>query len=156
VEEQKGKDRGIDGRLYFRDDPKVKAPKQIILSVKAGKTGPPHVRDLRGVVEREQAQGAVMGALLTLQDPTPEMVKEAATAGFYHSPWGTKHPKLQLLTAEQLLGGRGLSYPAPGQTNVTLRKTERAQPKGEQQALPGITKTKEPGQEKTGRRRSSS
>jgi site-specific DNA-methyltransferase (adenine-specific) len=141
VEEQKGKDGGVDGRLYFRDNPKAKLPTQIVLSVKAGKTGPPHVRDLRGVVEREQAQGAVMGALLTLHEPTPDMIKEAASAGFYHSPWGTKHPRIQLLTAAQLLAGQGLSYPAPGQTNVGLRKAQPTRPRVEQQVLPGIAKT---------------
>jgi site-specific DNA-methyltransferase (adenine-specific) len=140
VEEQKGRDRGIDGRLFFRDEPKTKVPKQIVLSVKAGKTNPAHVRDLRGVVEREGAQGAVMGALLTLQDPTPEMVKEAATAGFYYSPWGTKHPKIQLLTAEQLLSGTGLGYPSPTYSNVSLRKAERSAPRAEQATLPGLAK----------------
>jgi site-specific DNA-methyltransferase (adenine-specific) len=82
-----------------------------------------------------------MGALLTLQEPTPDMTKEAASAGFYHSPWGTKHPKIQLLTAEQLLAGRGLSYPAPGQTNMGLRKAPRTEPRTQQQPLPGIAKT---------------
>jgi DNA modification methylase len=156
VEEQKGKDRGIDGRLYFRDDPKSHMPRQIVLSVKAGKTGPPHVRDLRGVVEREQGQGAVMGALLSLQEPTPEMIKEAASAGFYHSPWGTKHPRIQLLTAEQLLAGQGLSYPTPGQTNVGLRKARRTQSEAQQQTLPGIAKTNLRYPRRRGRSRSSS
>jgi site-specific DNA-methyltransferase (adenine-specific) len=140
VEEIKGKDRGIDGRLFFRDEPKLKAPKQVVLSVKAGKTGPNHVRDLRGVVEREAGQGAVMGALLTLQAPTPEMIKEAASAGFYHSPWGSKHPRLQLLTAEELLSGKGLSFPAPTQTNVSLRKTAAAERPVYQPSLPGVAK----------------
>jgi site-specific DNA-methyltransferase (adenine-specific) len=141
VEEQKGRDRGVDGRLHFRDAPRPALPRQIVLSVKAGRTGPTHVRDLRGVVEREQVQGAVMGALLTLQEPTAEMVREAASAGFYHSPWGTKHPRIQLLTAEQLLAGQGLSYPAPGQTNMGLRKAPRMESRAQQQGLPGIAKT---------------
>jgi DNA modification methylase len=143
VDEQKGKDQGIDGRLYFRDEPKGDL-KQIILSVKAGKSGPAHVRDLRGVIDREKAGGAVMGALLLLQEPTPEMVKEAASAGFYQSPWGTKHPRLQLLTAAQLLEERGLSYPAPFQTNMSLKKASTAPAVVEQAELPGIKKPKMP------------
>lgn len=81
-----------------------------------------------------------MGALLTLHEPTPEMVKEAASAGFYHSPWGTKHPKIQLLTAEQLLAGTRLAYPAPTYSNVSLRKASRPAPKVDQGILPGLAK----------------
>ena len=69
--------------------------KQIVISVKAGKLHAPYVRDLRGVVEREQA---ALGALLTLNAPTKAMRTEAASAGFYASPWGpygaTKRPRL--------------------------------------------------------------
>jgi DNA modification methylase len=150
VQEVQGRDRGVDGRLMFSDDPTNKAPKQIVLSVKAGKTGPSHIRELRGVLAREDGQGAVMGALLTVAEPTPDMVREAASAGFYHSPWGTRHPRIQLLTAEQLLSGRGLDYPAPNETNRSLRKARTPRPKGEQQTLPGLAKTRP---EKTRRRR---
>jgi hypothetical protein len=45
VEQKKGADRGIDGRLYFHDEPKT--TRQIIFSVKAGHTNVAHVRDLR-------------------------------------------------------------------------------------------------------------
>lgn len=54
VEQKKGADKGIDGRLFFQDEQKGSV-KQIIFSVKAGKTGPDHVRDLRGVIDRESA-----------------------------------------------------------------------------------------------------
>ena len=43
----------------------------------------PYVRDLRGVVEREQV---ALGVLLTLNAPTKAMRTEAASAGFYASP----------------------------------------------------------------------
>jgi len=56
VEQKKGADKGIDGRLYFHDDPNTHKTKQIIFSVKAGKTNVAHVRDLRGVIEREGAE----------------------------------------------------------------------------------------------------
>ena len=145
AERQKGKDRGIDGRLMFQDDPQAKRLNQIILSVKAGKIAPTHVRDLRGVLEREQRQGAVMGALLTLHEPTREIVREAASAGFYNSPWGTRHPRIQILTAEQLIAGQGLSYPSPGHTNMTLRKGRAQAPsRGVQQSLPGLARAGAP------------
>jgi len=59
TEMEKGPDRGIDGRLYFHDDPQTRKTKQIIFSVKAGRFSVARVRDLRGVVERENAEFGV-------------------------------------------------------------------------------------------------
>ena len=44
VEQKKGADRGIDGRIFFHDEAESGKTKQIVISVKAGKTGPAHVR----------------------------------------------------------------------------------------------------------------
>ena len=63
MEQKKGADKGIDGRLYFHDDADNKT-KQIIISVKAGHTSAPHVRDLRGVLDREKAEIGVYLQLL--------------------------------------------------------------------------------------------
>ncbi|MBA3736778.1 MAG: site-specific DNA-methyltransferase, partial [Actinobacteria bacterium] len=54
AEGKKGADHGIDGRLFFFDDDAT--PKQVIVSVKAGKVSVPQVRDLVGVLDREKAQ----------------------------------------------------------------------------------------------------
>ena len=62
TEQKKGADRGIDGRLYFHDDSNGET-KQIIFSVKAGKVQSSHVRDLVGVINRENAQ---IGVLISL------------------------------------------------------------------------------------------
>lgn len=121
VEQKKGADKGIDGRLYFHDEVGGKT-KQIILSVKAGHVQAAHVRDLVGVLDREKAQ---IGALLSMDEPTSAMRKEAASAGFYSSPWGTKHPRIQLLTVAELLDGKRLDYP-PSQANVTFKKAPKA------------------------------
>ena len=67
VEQKKGADHGIDGKILFRDDPKAGKPEQIIIQVKGGKTGVKDVRDLRGVLDREKA---AMGVLISLQPPT--------------------------------------------------------------------------------------
>lgn len=122
AEQKKGADKGIDGRLYFHDEGGGGTTKQIIFSVKAGRTGSPHVRDLIGVLDREKAQ---IGVLLSLQEPTKDMRKEAASAGFYASPWGTKHPRVQLLTVGELLAGKQPDYPPTG-ANVTLKSAPRA------------------------------
>ncbi|MEW5911303.1 MAG: DNA methyltransferase [Thermodesulfobacteriota bacterium] len=122
VEQKKGADKGVDGRLFFRDQEKG-GLKQIVISVKAGTTGPAHVRELRGVVERE---GAAIGLLITMQDFTRKMREEAADAGFYESPGGTRHPRLQLRTVAELLEGQGLDYPRYAE-NVTFKKAPKAQ-----------------------------
>lgn len=123
VDEKKGADKGIDGRIYFHDEQGGKT-KQIIISVKAGKTGPAHVRDLRGVIEREDAQ---IGVLLTFNKPTQPMRSEAADAGFYESPgWNRSYPRLQLLTVEELLTGATVAY--PHETGVTFKKAPKSEP----------------------------
>jgi hypothetical protein len=46
-----------------------------------------------------------------------------AAAGLYDAPWGNKFPRLQLLTAEELLAGRTVEFP---HENVTFKKAPRA------------------------------
>ena len=121
VEQKKGADRGIDGRVYFHvGDGHTR---QIILSVKAGHVSVSHVRDLRGVMDREKAD---MGVLISLEAPTAAMSKEAASAGFYTSPWGT-HARLQLITVEDLLAGKTIDRP-PTQTSLTFKRAPKAAP----------------------------
>jgi DNA modification methylase len=120
--DKKGGDKGIDGRLYFHQgDGKTR---QIVFSVKAGHLVPGFVRDLSGVLAREEAE---IGVLLSFEDPTPGMRSEAAEAGFYDSPWG-RHPRIQLRTIRELLDGRGVDYPHVTGANVTHRRAPRAQP----------------------------
>ena len=111
-DKRKGADRGIDGRLLFHEKPGGKT-RQVIISVKSGKTGPEHVRDLRGVIEREAAE---IGILITMREPTAAMRAEAASAGVYRSgsegvgTWG-EHPRIQLLTIQELLEGKRIDKP---------------------------------------------
>ena len=121
---KKGADQGIDGRIYFHDGDTGKT-KQIILSVKAGKLHAPYVRDLRGVIEREQA---ALGALLTLHTPTRAMRTEAASAGFYDSPWG-QHSRVQILTVGELLAGKTLDAPPARQTSLTYKRAPKVRKK---------------------------
>jgi DNA modification methylase len=118
AEEKKGADRGIDGRLYFHDEPKGRT-KQIVFSVKAGKLHANYVRDLVGVVSREKAD---IGVLISFDEPTKPMRTEAAEAGFYSSPNGKKYRRIQLITVAQLFEGKLVEYPFE---NVTYRKAER-------------------------------
>jgi site-specific DNA-methyltransferase (adenine-specific) len=125
VEQKKGADRGIDGRLYFHDGTANGKTSQVIISVKAGKLHAPYVRDLRGVIERDKA---AIGVLLTSEEPTKLMRTEAASAGFYTSPWGT-HPKLQIITVGELLDGRTIDYPRMTGSNATFKRAPKAKAK---------------------------
>lgn len=122
VEQKKGADKGIDGRLYFQDGEKAGGTAQVILSVKAGHVTVSQLRDLRGVVDREKA---AIGVLVSFEEPTKPMRVEAAGAGFYESPWGS-HPRLQLLTVSELLAGQGIDYPRTAGINKTFKKAPRA------------------------------
>jgi adenine specific DNA methylase Mod len=99
---KKGADRGIDGLDWFRDD--NTAAKKVVVSVKGGEhVSVAMVRDLRGVMEREQAE---IGLFVTLAEPTQPMIAEAASAGFYHSTaYNQDWPRVQILTVKGLLEG---------------------------------------------------
>jgi hypothetical protein len=121
-DQKKGADRGVDGRLFFHDEPVGGKTKQVVFSVKSGHVGAQHVRDLAGVMARG---GAEIGCLISLQSPTSAMRREAASAGYYSSKWGTRHPRLQLLTVEEMFAGKRVDLPAFQQTNVTLKRPPR-------------------------------
>jgi DNA modification methylase len=123
-DQKKGADRGIDGRLYFHDDVESGRTKQVILSVKSGHPKVSEVRDLIGVLNREKA---AIGVYITLEPPTGPMRTEAAQAGFYESPgWNKRYPRLQILTIEELLEGKGIDMPPQQQTSQTFKKAPKA------------------------------
>ncbi len=129
AELKKGADKGIDGRIKFMADMQGNF-ESVILSVKAGKTGSAHVRDLIGVLDREKA---VIGVLISMQEPTAPMKMEAVTAGFYESKWGKKFPKVQLLTIADLLSGKQIEMPPIRQVNTTFKKAPKVEEKGKEQ-----------------------
>ncbi len=105
---RRGPDRGIDGILYFIDGPR-RSPKKVVIQVKGGRVSSPHIRDLKGVVEREKA---AMGLFITLGKPTRAMLTEAASGGLFHSHiWDRDYPKIQIRTIDQMLHGPGFDLP---------------------------------------------
>jgi DNA modification methylase len=128
-EPHRGADRGIDARFLDLHD------RPVVVSVKSGKVTVAYVRDLRGVLERERA---IVGALLTLYQPTRAMIREAATAGSYESPIGLI-PRLQILTIARLLdpNSRRIVYP-PADAVLTRPPRERRQ-ESAQFRLPLVT-----------------
>lgn len=117
-EKKKGSDKGIDGYIYFHDE--YLKTKKIIIQVKSGHVNPGQIRDLRGVIEREEAQ---VGVFITLQEPTSGMRKEALEAGYYKSPgWNRAYARLQTLTIKELLEGKDIDRPP---TTVTFKKAKK-------------------------------
>ncbi len=118
---KRGSDRGIDGKLFFRDE-RDGDLKEIILSVKSGNVQVKDVRDLIAVVGREKAE---IGVLITLEPPSKPMVKEAVEADFYKSPnFAEPVPRIQIRTIEELLAGRGIKYPRLA--DATLKAAPKA------------------------------
>ena len=101
-ESKKGGDKGIDGNIYFANGPYGLG--RIIVSVKAGNTvNPAMVRELAGTVERE---GAEMGVLVTLVEPTRGMIGDAADHGFVGKCAHGRLPKIQIISADDLVNNR--------------------------------------------------
>ncbi|MDO8616584.1 MAG: DNA methyltransferase [Dehalococcoidia bacterium] len=106
---KKGSDKGIDGVIPFFESPQTDF-KRALVSVKGGE----HVtsqmlRDLRGVIERENEP---LGVFVTLVPPTRDMTAEAAAAGHYHNDlWQKDYPRIQILTIEDILNGKRPQMP---------------------------------------------
>ena len=125
VEEKKGADGGVDGKILFRDhpDPKQK-PRAIIFSVKGGHVGVKDVRELSDVVRKTDS---AIGVLISLEEPTKPMRIEAADTGFHTSAFnGQKFPRIQLRTIEQLMAGVAIERPS---WNVAVDETFKRAPK---------------------------
>ncbi|OYY33910.1 MAG: site-specific DNA-methyltransferase [Rhodospirillales bacterium 24-66-33] len=100
-EEKRGADRGIDGSALFANGPYGHG--RIIISVKGGENvGIGMVRELRAVIEREEAE---MGLLITLVAPTQSMIAEATAAGFVKKSAHGRLPRLQIVTVADLFAG---------------------------------------------------
>lgn len=122
VEQKKGADKGIDGKIIFQGEGPGKF-ENIVISVKAGHVTVSHVRDLLGVLDREKS---AIGVLISMEDPTKPMQTEAVTAGFFESiTWGKKYPRIQLLTVADLLAGKKIEMPPIKQVGATFKKAEK-------------------------------
>lgn len=123
---KKGSDKGIDGVINFVDG--KNRTQKIIVQVKSGKVSSRDIRDLKGTVDREEA---AIGLFVTLENPTRDMVTEAASSGFYESKlWRKNYPRIQILTIEQLLDDRLPEIPP---THGTFKRAERSQGKAPKQ-----------------------
>lgn len=130
---KKGMDRGIDGMITFLDDPKGKLS-TVVVQVKSGRVKSGDVRDLAGVIGRENA---ALGVFITLEPPTSEMQTEAVKAGFYHSKlFDQDYPRLQIFTIDELL--KGAKVQMPPSEKGTLKAAERVKKREGRQGELGI------------------
>lgn len=132
-EQKKGADKGIDGYIYFHDDPKKKETKEVIIQVKSGHVGSGMIDALKGVVEKEKAQ---IGIFITFEEPTRPMKTEAVSSGYYNSPLGHNYPIIQILTIKELLEGKKIDYPSRARgIDATFRKAERHKEESKQKEM---------------------
>jgi len=118
INEKKGKDGGIDGISLITDKENADViKKQIIFSVKSDKK--PHVsyiRDLIGVMTRENA---AMGYLITLYEPTKDMIDEAKKQGIYKNKYfDMEFQKVKIITVKEILDGEILNIPRGQEVDV--------------------------------------
>ena len=124
---KRGADRGIDGVVHFIDGPRRSTCKAVV-QVKSGRVSSPHVRDLKGTVEREKA---ALGLFITLEEPTSAMRTEAVSAGFYRSDvWQEDFPKIQIRTVAELLEGKTFDLPRHQSMYQASQRVRR--PEGQQ------------------------
>ncbi len=124
---KKGADTGIDGVKFFRDLDR-KEVRKIVVSVKGGGIKPDDVRALNHVREREKAEIALF---ISLGEPTPAMVKDAASVGFYEGVAGKKFSRVQLLTIEGLLNEAQRAEHPDYEPDLNFKRAE-AESHGEQ------------------------
>ncbi len=122
---KKGMDRGVDGVIDFFEVGS-RTPQRAIIQVKSGKVRSADIRDLKAVIERENA---AVGVFLTLEAPTREMIVEATAAGFYESN-GTRYARIQILTIAELFEGKDADL--PGTRGSYKRAESGAKPDFEQ------------------------
>ena len=99
----------------------------MLVQVKSGHVNAATLRDLRGVIQREEVE---IGVLITLEPPSRDMTTEASIAGLYHSDfWNKSFPRLQILTIEQLLAGASVQMPPETGTFMAAQKVRKQEGK---------------------------
>ena len=130
---RRGADAGVDGYINFFDDNSGK-PKRIIVQVKSGHVNRGMIATLKGDMDREKAE---LGVFITLQSPTEPMRQEALSAGAYTPSTfpDQQHPRVQILTIDELLAGNNVAYPRGGVPATFRQAPRRRRSQGQQNTL---------------------
>ena len=102
-DKKKGSDSGSDGFIWAYNDPNATKPFKINISVKSGKIPANHIRELGGMLGKDRVE---LCLLITLEEPSKKMKKDAVSYGFYTYPNGKEFPCIQILTIQELLEGK--------------------------------------------------
>jgi site-specific DNA-methyltransferase (adenine-specific) len=112
INEKKGADAGIDAIGYFLTGMASGniTNAKIIFQVKSGAVKRGDIATLRGDMGREDAALAI---LITLEEPSGPMIKEAKAAGQYqHETMGRSYDKISIVTIKQIVDeGKRLEIP---------------------------------------------
>jgi len=82
---------------------------KIIFQVKSGGVQRGDIAKLRGDMNRENA---VLAVLLTLEEPSRNMISEAKVAGNYrHEVMGKNYEVISIVTAKEIIDGKRLDIP---------------------------------------------
>jgi site-specific DNA-methyltransferase (adenine-specific) len=124
INDKKGADGGIDARAYFKVGPVDNA--RIIFQVKSGGVDRGDVAKLRGDMGKEKA---ALGVLITLEEPTGPMRKDAKAAGqFHHEEMGRKYDVIQIVTVREIIeDGRRLEIPMSLEVLASARRHRDAE-----------------------------
>lgn len=107
IRNKKGRNRGIDGEIYFPNGP-GRPWGRLLTFVKGGhNVGPAMVREFRGVLDREAAD---LGLFICLHKPTAAMQADAVAARSVETVHGT-FPRLQIMAIRDWFEGRRPRYP---------------------------------------------
>jgi site-specific DNA-methyltransferase (adenine-specific) len=106
---KKGADGGIDGEISFID-PSDKTVQKAIIQVKGGGVKTSDIRDLHGVIVREDA---AIGIFATLNEPTKSMMDEANRIGYYRDNKNNQFVlKIQIITSDDIYNNnKRVKYP---------------------------------------------
>ncbi len=109
INEQKGADKGIDGRFIYIDvQDGAKCYRKGVIQVKSGKVGR---QDIAAFLHDMENDEATLGYFITLVPATKPMMEAAAAAGQVHLRGNRQVPRLRIVQIEDLLNGARTDLP---------------------------------------------
>ena len=69
-------------------------------------------------------EGAELAVLITAENPTRAMEKDAAAVGRFEDEWGRTYPRLQILTLAELFQGKKPDIPFVDPSSLKRAKRE--------------------------------
>ena len=126
VNEKKGADAGIDGRIYFKDEDQKGRPihRKGALQVKSGRVSR---KDIAEFDANLKADGAEIGYFITLQRPTVAMQTYAASLSpLKLNLLPDRHfPRITIINIEEIINGKRIDIPYLSSPRRTAKKPHK-------------------------------